>query len=938
MDALKPWYQVATPREDLRKGIPLDAAEFAIHLDQVMDGRAPLDYREPERFFARTYLTAAFSKMAAEVMRRLAGEVVGTSPGINLTTQFGGGKTHFLTLLYHLARAGDEAKGWPGVSDLLQRAELESVPRARVAVFIGNRFDFVVGAGAEGEPRRKTPWGDLAWQLGGLELFEQVRKHDEEGVVPGGEILQRVFASEPTLILMDEVLNFLRRTREAGGPYAKLGSQMYSFLDVLTREVAGTSQVVLVVSLPLSEYEMTQEDEGDYQRLDKLLGRLSKAVLLSEQMEIAEIVRRRLFEETGDAKEVRRTAKAYAEWVRAHRQQLPEWLPMAQAEKLFEATYPFHPTVISVFERKWQSLPRFQRTRGILRLLALWVSKVYQQAFREGSKEPLIALGSAPLADSFFRAAVFEQLGEQCLEAAILSDIAGEEAHAVRMDAEAPATIQRVRLHQKIATAVFFESSGGQVRKEASLAEIRLAVGEPGLDIGNVETALDDLVRRCYYLDAKGTAYWISYQPRLNKILADRRATFSGPEAEEAIRERVRQVVRETFRPGPMLERRYFPESPADIPDVPALTLVVMAPEHGWENALREKTRRLIVDMIQDYGGRGRTYKSGLLFVVAEGGAQLFEEAKTLLALESLEEPTEQERLKLEQPKLQEIKEKKRRIEMNLKEGVWRAYRRVLLLEEDGDLREVDLGLLHPSAAESLVGLIVSRLKQEGILEESISPDFLVRYWPPALEEWRTKGVRDMFFASPKFPRLLNPEVLRDTIAEGVKIGKFGYVGKTYGGYQGTPIIDDPNFGPERVEISDQVVLLRRDKALALKGELARPPEVLPAPQEVSEAISVGPERESQPHAVALSLPMKRRFSWEGELPPQKWANFYMKVLTRFATDPNLRLTVRFEVSPEEGIPQSVVEEVEIALKELGLDTRALKAEESEQHLEPHSN
>jgi len=150
-----------------------------------------------------------------------------------------------------------------------------------------------------------------------------VRKHDEEGVVPGGEIVQKVFTGEPTLILMDEVLNFLRRTREAGGSYAKLGSQMYSFLDVLTREIAGAKQVALVVSLPLSEYEMTQEDESDYQRLDKLLDRLSKAVLLSEQMEIAEIVRRRLCEETGDAKEVRRTAKAYADWVRAHRQQLP---------------------------------------------------------------------------------------------------------------------------------------------------------------------------------------------------------------------------------------------------------------------------------------------------------------------------------------------------------------------------------------------------------------------------------------------------------------------------------------------------------------------------------------------------------------------------------------------------------------------------------------
>ena len=933
MTGLKPWHQVAVPREDLRKGVPLDAAAFAIHLDQVIDGRAPMDYRDPERFFARTYLTDAYRKMASEILRRLAGETVGTSPGINLTTQFGGGKTHFLTLLYHLFTAGDKARDWAGVKELLDQAGLDRVPGADVAVFIGNRFDFVVGVGGEGEPKRKTPWGDLAWQLaksrGDPSLFLTVEQHDKEGVVPGGEILQRWFEGKPTLILMDEVLNFIRRTREAGSPYARLGSQMYSFLDVLTREVAGASKTVLVVSLPMSEYEMTQEDEADYQRLDKLLDRLSKAVLLSEQMEIAEIVRWRLFEEIGDPREVRRTAKAYADWVKSHRQQLPEWFPADQAEKLFEATYPFHPTVISVFERKWQSLPKFQRTRGILRLLALWVSQVYQQAFREGGREALITLGSAPLSDSLFRAAVFEQLGEQRLEAAILSDIAGEEAHAVRMDAEAPATIKRARLHQKVATAVFFESSGGQVRNEASLPEIRLAVGEPGLDIGNVETVLDDLVRRCYYLDAKGMAYWISHRPTLNKILADRRAALFGPQADEAIREKVRQVIREVFKSGPRLERRFFPETSGDIPDMASLNLVVLAPEHGWENASREATRRLVTSMIQECGGRGRTFKSGLLFAVAEGGAALADEAKTLLALESLEDPTEQERLKLEPSQIQELRDKKRRTEGNLKELVWRVYRWVLLLGEDGGMQEVDLGLLHPSAGESLVGLIVARLKQEGLLEEAVSPDFLIRNWPPALPEWSTKDVRDAFFASPRFPRLLDPGILRDTIAEGVRAGKFGYVWKAYEGYQGAPIIEDPSFGPGNVEISEQVVLLPRDKALEKKEAPLLPASKPERGVQVAEKSLTDADPAATPGLVSVVPPRaaKGRLSWEGELPPQKWMTFYTKVLTRFATDPSLRLRIRFEAAPEAGITQTQLEEIEAALRELGLPVEGLKVE-----------
>jgi hypothetical protein len=781
-------------------------------------------------------------------------------------------------------------------------------------------------------------------------------------------VIQGWFGAEPVLILMDEVLNFIRRAREAGGAYARLGSQMYSFLEVLSREAAGAPKAVLVVALPMSEYEMTPEDEADFQRLNKALDRLSRPALLSEGPEVAEIVRRRLFEEVGDPKEVRRTAKAYADWLRTHRRQIPEWFPVDQAEKSFEAAYPFHPTVLSVFERKWQSLPRFQRTRGILRLLALWVSRVYQEAYLEGSRDALITLGSAPLSDRDFRAAVFEQLGEDRLEAAILSDIAGEEAHAVRLDAEAPESIRSARLHQKVAVAIFFESSGGQARNEATLPEIRLAVGGPGLDIGSIETALEDLVRACYYLHPRGTAYWVSFRPNLNKILADRRATLSGPEAEEAIRERVRQVVREAFRAGPPLERRYFPESSADIPDVPALTLVVLAPEHGWENALREKTRRLVMDMIQNCGGRGRTYKSGLIFAVAEGGAQLFDEAKTLLALESLDDPAERERLRLDDYQLQELREKKQRTGRNLKEGVWRVYRRVLLLGEDNDLREVDLGLLHPSASESLTSLIISRLKQEGLVEEAISPDFLVRHWPPALEEWSTRAVRDAFFASPRFPRLLHPDVLKNTIARGVREGKFAYVARGIG-----PVVNDPGFGPEQVEVAEDVFITRgttsppgpirlepaevtlrpgdrvtfqvldqagrQVKGVAWKasgGEIDEHGNFTAGPQEGDFEVEARINGATAKALVRVRKdvtppppppPGAKRLSWEGDLPAQKWSQFYMKVLTNFATDPSLRIRVRLEVAPEEGISRSRLEDIEAALRELGLDAGAVQTE-----------
>src|SRR5438874_2640371 len=162
--ALKPWYKVVTPREDLRDGRPLDASEFAVHLDHVRDNRAPADYQEPARFFERTFLTKSLTELAAGVVRRLAGIKVETSAVYNLTTQFGGGKTHALTLLYHLGLGGPESQKWKGVSSVFDAAGVKSIPVAATAVFVGTEFDSLTGRGGkDGAPIRYTPWGEIAF-------------------------------------------------------------------------------------------------------------------------------------------------------------------------------------------------------------------------------------------------------------------------------------------------------------------------------------------------------------------------------------------------------------------------------------------------------------------------------------------------------------------------------------------------------------------------------------------------------------------------------------------------------------------------------------------------------------------------------------------------------------------------------------------------------
>ena len=402
--ALKPWYKVVTPREDLREGKPLDASEFAVHLDDVRNNEAPPDYQKPDRFFARTYLTRNLSTLASQVIRRLSGERTETSAVFNLATQFGGGKTHALTLLYHLARGGSAAHKWAGVPQLLAAAGTKEVPKAAIAVFVGQKFDSIKGRGGDdGTPVRKTPWAEIAWQIGGKEALAEVAEHEKTKEAPGGDAIRRFLPrNKPCLILVDELMNYVSRNRKSG-----LGGQLYNFLQSLSEEARSLDNVVLAVSIPASELEMTAEDQSDYERFKKMLDRLGKAIVMSADAETSEIIRRRLFEWDERAitsegkvmlpKEAVEACKEYGDWVVDHRQQLPNWFALDSAREQFAATYPFHPTTISVFERKWQELARFQQTRGVLRMLALWVSHAYQQGFKGGHKDALIGLGTAPL-------------------------------------------------------------------------------------------------------------------------------------------------------------------------------------------------------------------------------------------------------------------------------------------------------------------------------------------------------------------------------------------------------------------------------------------------------------------------------------------------------------------------------------------------------------
>ncbi len=905
----KPWYKLVTPREDLREGRPLDASEFAVHLDQIRDNRAPQDYQSPERFFERTYITKGLRSLAVEVIRRLSGIKVETSAVFNMTTQFGGGKTHALAFLYHLAKGGDKAKSWKGVSYIFEDAKIASIKEAAVAAFVGTEFDSISGRGGnDGTPLRKTPWGEIAFQLGGVEAFEVVKEHDKQGLAPGSEVIRKFLPKDkPILILMDELMNYVNRFRRLG-----LAAQLYSFLQNLSEEARANDHVVLAVSIPASELEMSAEDEADYIRFKKVLDRLGKPVIMSAEEETSEIIRRRLFEWGGLPEEARKLASYYADWIVENRQQVPNWFPTDNAKEQFENTYPFHPLVLSVFERKWQTLPRFQRTRGVLRLLALWVSYAYQSGFKGALKDQLITVGSAPLEDPQFRTAVFEQLGESRLEGSVTTDIAGKnESHAVRLDKEAVETIKKSFLHQRVAKTIFFESNGGQVKAEATRPEIKLAVGGPDIDIGNIETCLDDLIQACYFLTVENNRFKFSLQPNLNKLLADRRASIQI----EQVKELIKSEIQSTFASGTGVERVFFPEQSNQIPDRPAVTFVVLAPEQSIKD--ETKMLKLINEMTQSYGRSARTFKSALIWIAPDSDVALYDEARKVIAWEAIQ--TEEDELKLDEVQKKHLAGNIKRAESDLKESIWRAYKNIILLDKANQLKVTDLGLVHSSAAENIVTLILNRLRQDGEVEKDISPNFIVRNWPPAFIEWSTKSLRDVFFSSPIFPRLLNPEAIKDTIARGVEAGIFAYVGKTADNKYEPFCYDEAMLGTD-IEISEDVYIIQKTVA-----QEYRKSQVIPAPVPPPGGPGGGKPPVPPPPGPIGPSGGEKTFSllrWAGEVTPQKWMNFYTKVLSRFVGGTGLKLKIEIEVKPEGGISQQKVEQTKIALRELGLDEK----------------
>ena len=919
---MEPWYRVVTLRKEVREGRSFSPDEFAIALEQVVDGTAPEDYRDANQFFARTCFTRALSEHTGMVLRRLTGETARTAPVVTMVTQFGGGKTHTLTALYHLAKAGDEATKLPGVRDLLKTAGIPKAPPARVGVFVGNAWD-----PSEGE---ETPWVSLARQLAGEDGVAALGS-TARTTPPGTDAITRMFAAAngPVLVLFDEVLNFVNRHRS-------MAEQFHAFIQNLTVAVPRTTHAAAVISLPRSQVEMTDWDQKWQEKITKVVRRIAQDLIANDEEEIGEVVRRRLFEDLGDERIRRRVSKSFAQWCFERSAFLPpEWTSVDTAssgskakerlEERFLACYPFHPATLSVFQRKWRALSQYQQTRGTLAMLAQWISAAAREHFQMARREPLITLGSAPLHVPEFCAAVLGQLGEARLAAAIDADLAGDTARVKGPDADTRGTHREI--HRRVGTAVLFESSGGQVDKVAHLPELRFALGGPDVDTTTVDSTAATVENVSFFLRRVGTdGYRIHHKATLKKVVSDRRASL---DEETEIRPAMRRLVETEFARKAELPTVVFPETgsaaPEDsstIPDLPKLRLVVMDPEVEWQG--RVETGRQIATWTRERGKSPRRYPAALIWCVKKPGRDLRDRVETWLAWQHVQREMSQGILgaEFDRSEQAEVKTNVQDAEAIAKDEVWGGYRYAVLVDpRDPDgFRTIDLGAGHSSARDTLCGRVVAALKTESLLNDSVGVGYLERQWPPAFKDsgaWPLTSLRQSFLDG-SLTRLVDPDaVLREKIVGFVSDGSFGLgSGRTADGeYERLWYAEE--IPSEEVAFEEAVFLLSKAKAEALRksqleaGPTDPDPTAGPDPQTGTEpeptssgAVEVGP-------VVSVEV--------SGAVPPESWNRLGTRMIPKLRSGAGLKIEVRCSVQVSAGAAKNLEAEIRQAVNDLGL-------------------
>ena len=843
---LLPWRQVVEPHEDIATGEFLQA-EFAADLGKVHSGSAPEDYRDPRTFFDRTYLTDGLRALLIGTAKRLSNS--GGDPVIELQTGFGGGKTHSMLALYHMT-GKIPARDLSGLDQLLSEHRLTVPTGIHRAVLVGTSRGPQDLIHCEDGRKICTTWGEMAWQLGGPEAFDRIAENDAKGIAPGSNLLESIFRDyAPSLILIDEWVAYLRQIYRTDNLPSGTFDANLSFVQSLTEAVKASPGTMLVAALPASQIEVGGEGGNEaLTRLKLTFSRVESSWRPASQEESYEIVRQRLFKEIpGDRYHHRdNTLSQFAKLYRDNSNEFPRGSSDEDYRRKMEKAYPIHPELFDQLYMIWGSLERFQRTRGVLRLMAqavheLWMSKDDSVVIMPSS----IAVGSDRIEPEL------RHYLDVSWQSIIAGDIDGRDSIPYKIDQSAP-NLSRYSATCRVARAIFMGTAPVSKQENRGLddKQINLGVVQPGERPSIFGDALRRLNNQARFLHSDLGRYWYSMSASLNRLAADRAEQMEEElvviEIDKALSNHINS---ETDR-GHFDAVQVAPGNSGDVPDeaggVRAVVFGVAHPHHGREGS---KGLEMAKNILSHRGRTPRIYRNMLVFFVADARQTdtLKVGMRNVLAWSSIVQDTEhldltQRGSALAKAKFSETKE-------TLKARIKETWRYLAYPVQNRADAEVEWVWGRISAQDGIFRQASKRLENEEALLTELGPERLNRELQKYI--WNDQdhlSLRDIWEYVNRYtylPRLKNRSVLIRTVdaalgstvpgpfayAESYDEGKSSYQGlvirsgiKTQVVIDSESVIVDPQIAKANLPVSAP------DSNGA--GEQPAPPEPSPNPDD----------------------------------------------------------------------------------------------------------
>ena len=764
---LLPWREIVTPHPDVASG-RYQQAEFAADLAQVYRGEGTSEYRDPKEFYERTFITEGLRRLLVGAIDRLAGK--DGDPIIQLQTNFGGGKTHSLLALYHLT-SGIVPADLPGVDTVLHEAKAELPKAVRRAVLVGSDLSPADPLIKDDGTVVNTLWGELAWQLLGAEGYAIVANADRASTSPGANLLRKLFkAAGPCMILIDEWVVYVR------GLYGKTGlpggtfDDAFSFAQSLTEAVRTSPNALLVASIPSSDNEIGG-DAGRMalDRLKNVFGRMDSPWRPASAEEGFEIVRRRLFQPISDpAKSRARDAvvKAFGEMYRENTSEFPSECREKEYERRLQAAYPIHPELFDRLYNDWSTLDRFQRTRGVLRLLA----KTIHSLWAHEDRNLLILPATLPIDDLDVKHELTHYLDDNWMPI-IDQDVDGATSVPYRLDGRNP-NLGRYSAVRRVARTIYLGSAPtiGTANRGIDSRSVRLGCAQPGESVATFGDALHHLLESATFLFQEGGRYWYDTHQNVTKTARDRAAQFGIDDVNEEIRRRIRRMQAQR---GDFVKVHPFPSSSADVPDDMDARLVILGPDapyNGKDGSSPALTKAK--EILEQRGNSPRKYRNTIVFLACDRSrlADLGQAVRENLAWDSIKRDAKD--LNLDQYQLTQAQEGYSRTERTLSQRIPEAYQWAILPEQKLGETGYQLRALRAQAEGSLAVRVSKRLKRDGILLAQLSANIL-RHHLDDVPLWRGDHVQiselqEMFAKYLYLPRLRSTDLIITAIEDGL--------------------------------------------------------------------------------------------------------------------------------------------------------------------------